>query len=127
MLVFFGIGALFYTYVLITFLPETRSPLASFALVAVGYIILTGYTSINALVRSELFPVHVRALGVGVGYAPANSIFGGTAPLIYRGGVAGGLCVLPAQQVRDVSGPRAGFGVPGVALAPSRFRSCAGG
>jgi MHS family alpha-ketoglutarate permease-like MFS transporter len=51
---------------------------------AVGYIILTGYTSINALVKSELFPAHIRALGVGLGYALANSMFGGTAPLIYQ-------------------------------------------
>ncbi len=84
LLLWFGFGGLFYTYVLITYLPETRSPLASFLLVAVGYVILTGYTSINALVKSELFPAHVRALGVGVGYALANSIFGGTAPLIYQ-------------------------------------------
>ncbi|MBO0680928.1 MFS transporter [Mycolicibacterium sp. S2-37] len=84
MLVFFGVGGLFYTYVLITFLPETQSPFVSFLLVAVGYVILTGYTSINALVKSELFPAHVRALGVGLGYALANSIFGGTAPLIYQ-------------------------------------------
>ncbi len=84
LLLWFGIGALFYTYVLITYLPQTRSPIMSFLLVAVGYVILTGYTSINALVKSELFPAHVRALGVGVGYALANSMFGGTAPLIYQ-------------------------------------------
>nr|CRL79170.1 sugar transporter family protein [Mycolicibacterium malmesburyense] len=84
LLLWFGFGGLVYTYILITYLPETRSPIMSFLLVAVGYIILTGYTSINALVKSELFPVHVRALGVGVGYALANSMFGGTAPLIYQ-------------------------------------------
>jgi MHS family alpha-ketoglutarate permease-like MFS transporter len=84
LLLWFGIGGLFYTYVLITYLPQTRSPIMSFLLVAVGYVILTGYTSINALVKSELFPAHVRALGVGVGYALANSIVGGTAPLIYQ-------------------------------------------
>ncbi|MGE2719286.1 MFS transporter [Mycolicibacterium celeriflavum] len=84
LLLWFGFGGLVYTYILITYLPETRSPITSFLLVAVGYIILTGYTSINALVKSELFPVHVRALGVGVGYALANSMFGGTAPLIYQ-------------------------------------------
>jgi MHS family alpha-ketoglutarate permease-like MFS transporter len=84
LLLWFGIGGLFYTYVLITYLPETRSPIMSFLLVAVGYVILTGYTSINALVKSELFPAHVRALGVGLGYALANSMFGGTAPLIYQ-------------------------------------------
>jgi MFS transporter, MHS family, alpha-ketoglutarate permease len=84
LLLWFGFGGLFYTYILITYLPETRSPITSFLLVAVGYVILTGYTSINALVKSELFPAHVRALGVGVGYALANSIFGGTAPLVYQ-------------------------------------------
>jgi MHS family alpha-ketoglutarate permease-like MFS transporter len=84
LLLFFGFGGLFYTYILITYLPETRSPIMSFLLVAVGYVILTGYTSINALVKSELFPAQVRALGVGVGYSLANSIFGGTSPLIYQ-------------------------------------------
>ncbi|MGE5696498.1 MAG: MFS transporter [Candidatus Sericytochromatia bacterium] len=84
LLVWFGVGGLFYTYVLITYLPQTRSPATTFALVAVGYVILTGYTSVNALVKSELFPAHIRALGVGVGYALANSIFGGTAPVIYQ-------------------------------------------
>jgi MHS family alpha-ketoglutarate permease-like MFS transporter len=84
LLLWFGIGGLFYTYVLITYLPQTRSPWASFLLVAIGYVILTGYTSINALVKSELFPAHIRALGVGVGYALANSMFGGTAPLVYQ-------------------------------------------
>lgn len=84
LLLWFGFGGVVYTYVLITYLPQTHSPIMSFLLVAVAYVILTGYTSINALVKSELFPAHVRALGVGVGYALANSIFGGTAPLIYQ-------------------------------------------
>src|SRR6185312_1586374 len=84
LLLWFGFGGLFYTYILITYLPQTRSPIMSFLLVAVGYVILTGYSSINAVVKSELFPAHVRALGVGVGYALANSMFGGTAPVIYQ-------------------------------------------
>lgn len=84
MLIFFGVGGVFYTYFLITFLPNIHVAIGSFAMVCAGYIIITGYTSINALVKSELFPSHVRALGVGIGYALANSIFGGTAPLIYE-------------------------------------------
>ena len=84
MLVWFGIGGVLYTYFLFTYLPQTHSPLLSFALVTLGYVILTGYTSINALVKSELFPSHIRALGVGIGYALANSMFGGTAPVIYQ-------------------------------------------
>lgn len=84
LLVSFGIGGLVWTYVLITYLPKTKDPVMSFLLVAVAYIILTGYTSINALVKAELFPAHIRALGVGLGYGLANSIFGGTSPLIFQ-------------------------------------------
>jgi MHS family alpha-ketoglutarate permease-like MFS transporter len=85
LLVFFGVGGVLYTYVLLTFLPQTTSPLTAFALTAVGYVILTGYTSVNAIVKAELFPAEIRALGVGLGYALANSAFGGTAPLLYQG------------------------------------------
>ncbi len=41
-----------------------------------GLVIVSGYTSINAVVKAELFPVGVRALGVGLPYAVAASIFG---------------------------------------------------
>ena len=34
--------------------------------------------------KAELFPAEIRALGVGLGYALANSAFGGTAPLLYQ-------------------------------------------
>ncbi|OAN39426.1 MFS transporter [Mycolicibacterium iranicum] len=90
LLVFFGASALVYTYVLITFLPQTSSWAMALTLVCIGYIILTGYTSINAIVKAELFPSHIRALGVGLGYALANSAFGGTAPLIYQAAKGGG-------------------------------------
>jgi MHS family alpha-ketoglutarate permease-like MFS transporter len=89
LLVFFGVGALIYTYVLLTYLPQTSSPLIAFALTAVGYVILTGYTSVNAIVKAELFPAEIRALGVGLGYAVANSVFGGTAPLLYQAAKSG--------------------------------------
>ena len=84
MLVFFGVGGVLYTWVLITYLPQTTSPVSAFLLTAAGYVILTGYTSVNAIVKAEYFPAEVRALGVGIGYALANSMFGGTAPLIYQ-------------------------------------------
>lgn len=74
----------FYTYVLLTYLPQTTSWFTAFALTAVGYVILTGYTSVNAIVKAELFPADIRALGVGLGYALANSAFGGTAPVLYQ-------------------------------------------
>lgn len=43
---------------------------------------MTGYTSINAVVKVELFPTHVRALGVALPYAIANALFGGTAEYV---------------------------------------------
>jgi len=84
LLVFFGIGGVLYTGYLLSALPQAGHWYSAFALITVGFVILTGYTSINAVVKAELFPAHVRALGVGLGYALANSAFGGTAPLLYQ-------------------------------------------
>ncbi|MEV3965551.1 MFS transporter [Nocardia sp. NPDC050193] len=89
-LVFFGIGGVLYTWFLITFLQDASSVAATLVVTCVGYVLLTGYTSINAIVKAELFPSHIRALGVGVGYALANSVFGGTAPMIYQAAKNGG-------------------------------------
>lgn len=83
LLVFFGTGGVLYTWFLLTALPRQTQALPAFAILVGGFLILTGYTSINAVVKAELFPTHVRALGVGFGYALANSLFGGTAPLLY--------------------------------------------
>jgi len=52
---------------------------AAFFLMMLSLIIVSGYTSINALVKAELFPAEVRALGVALPYALTVSIFGGTA------------------------------------------------
>ncbi|MCC7633050.1 MFS transporter [Stenotrophomonas rhizophila] len=84
LLVFFGVGGVLYSWYLVTELPNQHDPLMAFVVLAIGFVILTGYTSINAVVKAELFPTHVRALGVGFGYAVANSLFGGTAPLLYQ-------------------------------------------
>lgn len=83
LLVFFGIGGIAYTWVITTVLQGIHSAWLAFGVLIVGFVFLTGYTSINAVVKSAMFPTHVRALGVGLGYALANSAFGGTAPLLY--------------------------------------------
>jgi len=84
LLVFFGVGGVLYTWFLITALPRQTNAAIAFGILVLGFVILTGYTSINAVVKSELFPTHIRALGVGFGYALANSVFGGTAPVVYQ-------------------------------------------
>ena len=55
---------------------------AAFGLIFAALLIVSGYTSINAVVKAELFPVHVRALGVGLPYALTVSIFGGSAEYV---------------------------------------------
>lgn len=54
----------------------------AFAILAVAMVFLSGYTAINAIVKAELFPSSVRALGVGLSYGIANMLFGGTAPMV---------------------------------------------
>jgi MHS family alpha-ketoglutarate permease-like MFS transporter len=60
----------------------TKSALVAFLLIASAWLIVAGYTSINAVVKAELFPTKVRATGVGLPYALTVSIFGGTAESI---------------------------------------------
>ena len=79
LMVAFGIAGVLFTYPIFSTLETTRDPLVAGALVMVALIIVTGYTSINAVVKAELFPAHIRALGVALPYALANTIFGGTA------------------------------------------------
>lgn len=84
LLVGFGVLGVLWSWTFLNLLPRVDTPIVSFLLLAGTYVILTGYTSINAIVKAELFPAHVRALGLGLGYALANSMFGGTAPVIYE-------------------------------------------
>ena len=79
LMVAFGIAGVLLTYPIFSTLETTRDPIVAGALVMGALIIVTGYTSINAVVKAELFPAHIRALGVALPYARANTIFGGTA------------------------------------------------
>ena len=67
------------TYPVMTALASASNAWAAFGLVTLALFALAGYTSVNAVVKSELFPAHIRALGVALPYALANAIFGGTA------------------------------------------------
>jgi len=82
MLVFFGICGTLFTVPILTLLSGTKSPWIAFLLISAAWIFVAGYTSINAVVKAELFPTAIRATGVAVPYALTVSIFGGTAPAI---------------------------------------------
>jgi MFS transporter, MHS family, alpha-ketoglutarate permease len=78
LLIAFGVGATLCTVPLLTAVSHTQSALPAFGLMMVGLIIVSGYTSINAVVKAELFPARIRALGVGLPYALTVAIFGGS-------------------------------------------------
>ncbi|MDO3644786.1 MFS transporter [Mucilaginibacter sp. L3T2-6] len=81
-LIGFGILGTITTVPILTMLEHTKDVWVAFALIMCALVIVSGYTSINAVVKAELFPANVRALGVGFPYAIAVSIFGGTAEYI---------------------------------------------
>jgi len=81
-LIWFGIMGTLATVPLLTALAATRDYTTALLLILAALLIVSGYTSINAVVKAELFPAGVRALGVGLPYAIAVSLFGGTAPYI---------------------------------------------
>ncbi|MCM3082029.1 MFS transporter [Brevibacillus invocatus] len=82
LLIGFGILGTLWTVPMFLLLEQAKSPYAAFMLMLSGLIIVTGYTSINAIVKAELFPTEIRALGVGFPYGVTVAIFGGTAEFI---------------------------------------------
>lgn len=78
----FGIAGTLFTVPLLTTLSNTQSLWGAFFLLLIALIIVSGYTSINAVVKAELFPAKVRALGVGLPYALTVAIFGGSAEYV---------------------------------------------
>ncbi|WP_343604562.1 MFS transporter [Fluviicola sp.] len=82
LLIGFGVFGSILTVPLLTALSHTESQVIAFFLLMAGLIVVSGYTSINAIVKAELFPAEVRALGVGLPYALTVALFGGTAEYV---------------------------------------------
>ncbi|MEV4258355.1 MFS transporter [Spirillospora sp. NPDC049652] len=82
LLIAFGVAGTVGTVPLMTALGHASGFWPAFGLMLTGLVVVTGYTSINAVVKAELFPTHVRALGVALPYAISNALFGGTAEYV---------------------------------------------
>jgi MHS family alpha-ketoglutarate permease-like MFS transporter len=78
LLIGFGVTGVLFTVPLLTALEQAGGAFTAFLLIAAAWMIVSGYTSINAVVKAELFPTRIRALGVGLPYAVTVSVFGGT-------------------------------------------------
>ena len=78
----FGVFTVVATVPILSALAHVTDPYAAFGLIILALAGVSFYTSISGLVKAELFPMHVRALGVGLSYAIANAVFGGSAEYV---------------------------------------------
>ncbi|WP_250534970.1 MFS family transporter [Caballeronia sp. AZ10_KS36] len=81
-MLWFGALATLCTVPLLHALRDVTSPVMAFVLVVAALAIVSFYTSISGLIKAEMFPPEVRALGVGLSYAVANAVFGGSAEYV---------------------------------------------
>ncbi|KVX21149.1 alpha-ketoglutarate permease [Burkholderia ubonensis] len=81
-MILFGACSVIGTVPLMHALKDVQSPVAAFVLITVALAIVSFYTSISGLIKAEMFPPEVRAMGVGLSYAVANALFGGTAEYV---------------------------------------------
>ncbi|AJF67448.1 MFS transporter [Streptomyces vietnamensis] len=82
LLITFAVGSTLLTVPILAMLGHAGSFWPALGLSLLALVVVTGYTSINACVKAELFPTGVRALGVALPYAIANALFGGTAEYV---------------------------------------------
>ncbi len=82
MMIIYSLLTMLCTVPIMQILKTVSSPYIAFGLVMILLTILTFYTAISGLLKAELFPIEVRALGVGLPYAVANTVFGGTAEYV---------------------------------------------
>ncbi|WP_086828919.1 MFS transporter [Streptomyces sp. NRRL B-24572] len=129
LLITFAVGSTLLTVPILTMLGHAGSFWPALGLSLLALVVVTGYTSINACVKAELFPTGVRALGVALPYAIANALFGGTAEYValwfkdagiesgfswYVAGCAAVSLVvyLTMRETRDIDLGRVGTAVP---------------
>jgi MHS family alpha-ketoglutarate permease-like MFS transporter len=81
-LIGFGVLGTIFTLPILSAMLATKDAFTAFLLLCAALVIVSGYTAINAVVKAELFPASIRALGVALPYALAVSLFGGTAEYV---------------------------------------------
>jgi MHS family alpha-ketoglutarate permease-like MFS transporter len=82
LIITFGFLGTIFTVPILTTLAQTTNVWMIFLLILAGLLIVSCFTSIGAVVKAELFPAEIRALGVGLPFAITVSIFGGSTEYI---------------------------------------------
>jgi MFS transporter, MHS family, alpha-ketoglutarate permease len=81
-LIAFGVIGMFTTVPLMQAIGTAATPMQALLLITAALTVNALYSSISGLVKAELFPADIRALGVGLPYAVAVALFGGTAEFV---------------------------------------------
>lgn len=81
-LLLFAAGGLVMTVPVMSALQVVQGPVPAFLLISVALAVISLYTSVAGIVKAEMFPIEVRALGVGLAYALGNALFGGSAEFV---------------------------------------------
>lgn len=82
MLLVFGIGGAIAAVPVFLTLETTTSPVVATLILLIPLTLQSGYSANNALVKAELFPAHIRGLGVALPYAIGNALFAGTLEMV---------------------------------------------
>ncbi|WP_296223861.1 MFS transporter [Ralstonia sp. UBA689] len=82
LLIGFGVLGTICTVPIFYELTAARTMGGALLLILGALLIVSLYSSVSAVAKAELFPVGIRALGVGLPYAITVSLFGGTAEYI---------------------------------------------
>ncbi len=82
MLLLFGIGGAIAAVPVFLLLEQTTSPVVATLIILIPLTLQSGYSANNALVKAELFPAHIRGLGVALPYAIGNAVFAGTLEMV---------------------------------------------
>ena len=85
MLLLFGIGGAIAAVPTFLTLETVTSPIVATLLIMIPITLQSGYSANNALVKAELFPAHIRGLGVALPYAIGNAMFAGTLEMVALG------------------------------------------
>ncbi len=82
LLIGFGVLGTLLSAPILSALAKAQSPIQALMLILAGMVITSGYSAVNAVVKAELFPVEMRAVGVGVPYAVVVALVGGTSEYV---------------------------------------------
>jgi MHS family alpha-ketoglutarate permease-like MFS transporter len=82
LLLIFGIGGAIAAIPVFLTLETVTSPVVATLVIMIPLTLQSGYSANNALVKAELFPAHIRGLGVALPYAIGNALFAGTVEMV---------------------------------------------